>query len=413
MSTRLLSRIGLPVALSLSAIALADAPPAGEAAPSTAPSTAPGESSYEGYLAPIDPFEAKLDPRSFVGPFKIKSVVPHGTEVKAGDVLIQFDTADIDDAILAATSELEVAKAKQAKQATDNTLGEQNDAQSLAVANDSVSDAQLALEWWDKTDSPRFLMSLDLEEKQSVDAVGDQQDELDQLKKMYKSEELTSATADIVVKRAVRSLERSKVILDITKGDVARRKATEFVDKKQELDRNLFNAKQALEALKAQLELSKVERAAETAKAKAAVKDAQKKLNELEEDKAAMSIKSKIDGIAYYGSFEEGEWKGSKADALKADVKVQPAGTLLTVVAPAKLKAVVKVDESKVFEIKPGAALTIEPATIEGVKLSGKAASVDLLANEQGHYPLTVDLSGADPRLLPGMKVKASMGDGK
>ncbi len=111
----------------------------------------------DGYLAPVDPFEAKLKPKAFAGPFKVKSVVPHGTAVKVNDTLVQFDTTDLDEAIVAATSELEVARAAQVKQSIDSTLAEQNDAQALTIATDALSDAQLALDCWNKNDSPKFL----------------------------------------------------------------------------------------------------------------------------------------------------------------------------------------------------------------------------------------------------------------
>jgi len=46
----------------------------------------------------------------------------------------------------------------------------------------------------------QYLKQIDLALQQYDDQVKDAADELDQLKKMYKSEELTNATADVVVR---------------------------------------------------------------------------------------------------------------------------------------------------------------------------------------------------------------------
>lgn len=426
MSQRNLSRIGFGVGLVFAATAMAPAQTAPATGPAISqagsftvsgstvlPATSPATITLEGYLAPVDPFEVKLNLKSYAGPFKVKSVVPHGTPVKAGDVLVQFDLTEIDEAIVAATSELEVARAQAAKQAVDNTLAEQNDAQALAVATDAVADAQAAVDWWTRNDAPKFLKQLELQLKNAQDSVDDQKDELDQLQKMYKSEELTNATADIVVKRAVRQFEQSKIMADLTKGDVERRKATEYVDKQQEVERGLFSANQALAALKAQQELSKVERTAATVKAKKALKDAEKKLNELEEDKAALTVKSKIDGVALYGAFDDGSWRGSKSDALKVDEKADVGGPIMTVFTPGRLKASVKVDESKIFAIKSNVAVTVKPAAIESLELTGKTAQLAPLTLGEGGFPLTIELSEVDPRLMPGMKVKVEMGESK
>lgn len=379
----------------------------------TRPATAPATVTFDGYLAPVDPFEAKFRLKQFAGGLKVKQVVAHGAPVRAGDVLIQFDTTDIDDAIVMATSELEVARAAGAKQQIDSTLGEQNDAQALAIANDALADAQLAMEWWTKNDSPKFLKQLELQLKNSQFGVEDQEDELDQLKKMYKSEELTNATADIVVKRAVRQLEQSKVMADITAGDVERRRATEFVDRQQQVERGVFSAKQALEALKAQQELSKVERAAAALKSKMAIKNAEKKLNELEEDKAAMTVKASSEGVALFGNFDGGAWKGSKPDAIKVDEKLDPSNTFMIVFTPGKLKAIAKVEESKVLGLEAGRAVKVKPVAIESAEMTGTTAALSPLTSADGTYPLTVDLENVDPRLMPGMKVKVELQESK
>lgn len=419
-----LASIGFAVALTLTSMHLAIAQEVPTTSPTsiadslkldetTAPATEPAVVVLDGYLAPVDPFEAKLKLKQFAGPLKVKQVVPYASAVKQGDTLIEFDTADIDEAIVAATSELELARARLAKQQVDNTIGEQGDALALEIATDAVADAQLALDWWTKNDAPGFLKRLELQLKNSEHAVGDQEDELDQLKKMYKSEELTNATADIVVKRAVRQLEQSKLLLDLTRGDLDRQKATEYVDRQQQVERSLLGAKQSLEALKAQQSLSKVERDSAMLAAKTAHKAAERKLNELEEDKAAMTVKSKIDGVTMYGSFANGAWGASESDAIRVDEKIDVSATFLTVFTPGKMKAIAGVDEAKVLSMTTGTAVVVKPTAIEGASIDGKTLAVAPLAGPDGLFKQVVELADVDKRLVPGMKVKIEIQEGK
>ena len=73
-----------------------------------------------------------------------------------------------------------------------------------------MAEAEQNVKWFDTVDGPQMLKGVDIQLAMAKNQMNDEQDELDQLKKMYKSEELTNATADIVVKRAVRQLEMSK-----------------------------------------------------------------------------------------------------------------------------------------------------------------------------------------------------------
>ena len=125
--------------------------------------------------------------------------------MKKGDPLLECDPTPINWAITAAEADLASAKAALQKAASDVALGEVGDQMNLKAQKDGVKIAQDTLKWFEELDGPHMLKTADLQVKQAQSAVDDQGDELDQLRKMYKDEELTSATADIVVRRAVRA----------------------------------------------------------------------------------------------------------------------------------------------------------------------------------------------------------------
>lgn len=385
---------------------------------STSPTTAnapdaPTPVTFEGYLAPIDPFEVKVKLQTFAGKLKVKQVVPHGSAVRTGDLLIAFETTDIDDAILAATGEVEVARANLVKQESDVKLGDRADAMSLEEKTDAVADAEAAVAWWKKQDGPFFVKQLDLQVKAARDNLEDQGDELEQLRKMYKSEELTNATADIVVKRALRQFEQTKEMVTITQGTAEKQKATALGDQEQAVQRALAAAKHSLEELKASTAQSKVTRGNALLQARAAARAAEKKLSELEKDKAALTVKAKSDGVALFGAFTGGAWQGSEAKAIEVGEDLDASRTIITVIQPGKLKAVAKVDESQVFKVGPGQRVSVKPKAIADLTLQGKTLAMAPLTSADGNYEQPIEIDGVDPRLMPGMKVTVTLEEGR
>src|SRR5206468_776794 len=160
----------------------------------------------DGFFEPIDPLEVRVRPEAFVGDLKIVSLAAHGASVKKGGVLLELEGDALKHQIAAADADLANATASVAKAKTDLELGEQADQIAMKVQEKDLANAKAALQWFDDVDGNQMITSAQMQTRTAKAAVEDQQDELDQLKKMYKSEELTNATADIVVKRALRNL---------------------------------------------------------------------------------------------------------------------------------------------------------------------------------------------------------------
>lgn len=363
----------------------------------------------DGYVAPGEPFEVKLQLRSFAGNLKPTALVAHGATVRQGEPLIAFDTAEIDDAVLGAASELEVAKANLAKAEQDVALGDRADAAGLEEKTDAVHDADTALDFWKRQDGPNFLKQLDLQLKSGQASVDDQNDELNQLRQMYQSESLTNATSDIVVKRAVRQLEMTQASFEIQKAEGQKQRETTYVDKQQEVERGVTNAHRALDEFNAQMAQQKAQRAAALTQARIALRTAQRKLSDLEQDKAALVVNAPHDGVAYFGAFADGQWQNAKPDALKIGTKVQADQPLLTLVRPGKVRVVAKASDEQVTKLKVGGTVrvNIDAAGEQGV--DGTVASIAALPVADGTFEVSIDLAGGDAKLVPGMKAKVEV----
>jgi biotin carboxyl carrier protein len=216
-----------------------------------------------------------------------------------------------------------------------------------------LANAQAALKWWEDVDGKQMITNAELGTRTAKAGVDDQQDELDQLKKMYKSEELTNATADIVVKRALRNLEIGKVTQSMAE---QRETKTKQFDYDRERIKFVFAIEQqtsTLNQLKATQAQAKVTRKTALDSAKAGLEKAQKKLDDLKADLEALSVKAPFDGVVYYGQLSAGAWQNSGPKALRVGDKLTANQFVMTIAAPGKLRAIADIPNRAFSGRKP------------------------------------------------------------
>lgn len=414
MSTKNLTALFLSLStLAIPAALLAEAPATTPAAnPTTEPTTpslvAKGtihpELQVSGYLQAIDPQIVKLEFKQYAGKLEIAEVIANGAVVKTGQTLIKFKDDEYKKALITAENEAKTADAALAKTRVENDIGVKADALALSESERSLKQSQDALAWWDKVDGPHILKRYELQLKDANDRVDDQSEELDQLKKMYKSEDLTNATSDIVVKRAVRSFEESKIALEMTKAELEKDKAIEYPPARQMVADGVTKAEQALALLQATQAQSKIARETSLSAAELAAEAAKKKLGELKEDAKFLEIKSTRDGVALWGKLSGGAWSDNGAEALKVGEESKPGSELMLVYKPGQLKAVASVEEKDALRILAGQAAKVTPTALPEAKTSARAEKISP-TGVADHYEVPLTLESASSDLRPGMKV--------
>ena len=413
-----MNRAGKKIAVALALLALAGLPLHGDT-PATRPATQPTathtvkkgklnlEVQAEVTLQPLDPYELKLKLKQYAGPLAIVSIAAPNSPVKAGDPLLELDRRQLNWELEMARNALAGAKAALAKAEADQELGAKADALALRIQEDALKNAEQAVAWYDKVDGPQMLKSVELSILNAKHAVEDQDDELDQLRKMYKTEELTNATADIVIKRAVRSFEQSKIRLKMAEERGEKSTTFDVPITRQKVVDALEQTKQQSAGLKVAQELSAVQRKNALAAAKIASEQAEHKLKELTEDAALFSVKAPADGVVMYGNLTEGAWQGGDPKALRPGEKLTAGSTVLRVVTPGKLKLDVPLTEPQAFWVAAGMKARVTPAALPYLSYDATcAAPVAQPRGGQGAFGFqtTVALPSVDARLLPGMK---------
>lgn len=361
----------------------------------------------QGYFEPVDAFEVRIRPKVYAGELTIVAAAANGSAVKKGDVLLQIDPVTIDKQLAAAENEVTAAHANLTKAQADARLGREQEELALKMQTEATQRAQDEVKWFEKVDGPNILLEADQTVKNAQAQVDDQQDELNELKKMYKTDDLTTDTADIVVKRAVRNLENTKIVLKIQQQQQDKVKTAIFPARALQVTEVARQSEQQLEALKTAQAQSKVLRETGLVTALAGTKAADERFADLKADKEKLTVRAPADGVVLYGQLAGGAFQGGDEKALRVGEKIAPQQVVMTFYTPGKLRLHVDLPEAKFFSVHPGAKTVIAPVAFPDEKFEGAVEPSAALAvnTPQGpQFSLIVSCRSADEKLVPGMR---------
>lgn len=356
-------------------------------------------------------FEVKLNFEAYQGELTLTKIAAMGEAVKKDQPIFEMDRTPIERQIRSAENELRVAKSTLQKAKADRTLGQNADGLAMTEAETALKNAETDLKIFDEVDGRHMLLNADLNLKYAEDGVNDQKDELDQLEKMYKSEELTNATSEIVVKRARRSLERAKTSLEMTRENTKIEKEIRFPRERLAKARAVESAKQNVESLKVAHAHNEVSRTADVFRAEMAVVTQEEQFDKLGKDAQKFSVKAPFDGRIFYGQLQAGGWASAEvlAQSLKPGEKLA-ANTVVLTVCGSELDARAWVPEASYLDVAPGQSVGLTPNVLADVKLDGSLMekSVAGIAGQAGNsFDLKIALKNSRSEILPGMKAKA------
>lgn len=361
----------------------------------------------QGYFEPVDPLDVRFRAKAYAGELTIASLVANGSAVKKGDVILRLDTTTIDKQIASLEGEDAASHASLTKAEADARLGEEQDALALRMQTDAAKRAQEEIKWFENVDGPNELGSVDLEMKYIRSIVEDQEDELNELKKMYKDDDLTNDTKDIVVKRAVRRLEMARQELKMQGEQTEKLKTFIYPAQKQRVYDTAKQVDEQLQSLKTAQSQTKVLRETGLKAARAATDATDQRLADLKADREKFTVHAPADGVVLYGQFAGGGFNPVDPRMLRVGEHVPPQQILMTFYSPGKLRLHLDLPEQKFFAIHPGLKATLTPSVFPDQKLEGKcdACPAEPVNMQQGPlYPLTVSCPDTDPKLVPGMR---------
>lgn len=349
--------------------------------------------------------EVSLRPKVW-SKMEVRQAVSHGTAVKKSSALIEFDLQDLERAIKAAEQGVELGRLglEESKVALDALR--KTTPIDLEAAKRNSKNAQDDLDYFLKVTLGRSKKSAQESLKRSQYSLEYAQEELNQLRQMYKADDLTEETEEIILKRAERSVASSKFFLESAELRTQRTLATDLPRQEQTLRdstvRELSNVAKAVTALSAGMRKAEIGLEKQIIEAR----KADENLAELKADhKLLSSVKSPIDGYVYFGRVKDGKWagKGTFEAALKPGGAVTPKQVFMTVVSANVNRIRTSVSEKDLRNVMQGmsgkATATVDPDT----KLAVKVESVSRVPSAPGSFDCVISLAASPKAIVAGM----------
>lgn len=356
--------------------------------------------------------EVPLRPDSWTD-YEIVEVVPLGTRVRKGETLFKFDAKKINEAIddmelEMRLNELAIARAEEELPRLERTLK-----MDFEGANRSDREAREDHKRYNEIDRPMMVKSAEFMLKYYKSNLEYEQDELDQLEKMYKADDLTEETEEIVLKRQRDAVERAKFSLESAKVNREETLSVQLprmdVRIKESLERSAMAKARAQMALS--LDLSRMRYEQEQRK-KARVKSLERH-TKLLADRERMEIKSPGDGVVYYGPCANGSFGDQTAleKQYQPHNRVSGGSVLMTIVEGRPLTITSTLEESKRGEVSTGMAVKVALPAEDAERLAGKVESISSIPVSAGKFEVQFDLAEdkLPSWLVAGMGCKVSL----
>ena len=346
------------------------------------------------------------------GAFTIAEVVPHGSAVKKDQVLVRFEDEEFLKKLRDAESAAAAGKLSQANAEAEFSSAEKILPMQLQAAKIKAEEAAEAWEYFQKVRRDADVARANLMLRQSEIRLDGEREELVQLEKMYKADDLVENTEEIILKRQRESVKAAEIGLELQKIGHKRQMEVSLPREAVALERDALSSaitfKEQEQNIPRSLDLKRI--ALEDARVNA--KRGAENLAKLQEEKGQFVIKSPADGFFYYGTMQDGRWL--PGDPSKPLAFLMPVGTRrpFAVVVPntAAMALESTVDEMTARSLKVELAGFASFTGRAEFSFPVKVSSVSAAPGLDGRYRVTLSSQfPADIPLVAGMTASAQV----
>ncbi|MBK1835359.1 hypothetical protein [Roseibacillus ishigakijimensis] len=334
--------------------------------------------------------------------FPVVSVPAHGSTLQAGEPLLTLDPEGIDRNLVEQEAAVKSAELKLAIANRELTELQQKNTLALEAAKLKMEHAEGDLDYHQKVGLPAKKEDLAQSLQKYKDALTYQQEELDQLQKMYEEDDLTEETEEIIlVRQRARVRDAQDNLQDFERSsqrELAVGLARDLANRQAQVEQARIDYATAKLNLERTYELKKLE----VAKQERELAQARVQLEETRADRALFEPVADFEGVLFYGEFKDGSWqKGKTGDFLKPGGSLPTETTVLTLMAADSLLAVQSlVDREKALEIKKGLAEAGDEAP---------ALELSETPNLEGKFLLTLPPQEREALQFPGQEEESEV----
>ncbi|MBD3673830.1 MAG: efflux RND transporter periplasmic adaptor subunit [Planctomycetaceae bacterium] len=364
------------------------------------------ELKLSGVFVSEDVTEIILRPEAWSS-LKVKEAAAHGTKVGPEDVILQLETEDIDRKIedlrrsqYAAGLSLKLAQ-------EEMEFAEKTFPMDRKIAERTLEHAKEDLEYYLTVTLPNSKESAERSLQNTKYRLEYTQEELDQLQKMYKEDDITEETEEIILLRAKRDVEEMKQFVERAEERTKRTLNVDIPRQKVQTEEN--TEKTILQAEKdlVSQEINLRRKQHDLDQQQIAFDRTQEQLEELVKDRNLLTVTAPIGGLVYYGQATRGKWSqvATLDKALRPGGSVNPNQVIMSIVNPGPMSLLVDVPEDKLKDLSVGQEGHVVPKAFPDLKIPAKVESISLVPISPGTFDGQVKLmfDQRPERLVPGM----------
>ena len=377
-----------------------------------------------GVFVADDKDEIKMEPSKYRGELVVTYIRTEGESVRQGDILIAFDTNELDDAIEEAQNEATDADVEFQKANAEFESARIDLDSRLAQLKTELSFLELEVE------AAIARQALELAEKEravaiSIDQIADTRIDLDTLIQIYQERNLqTSTSGEILIEREKSRIRNEEIGLDFERKELEYFK--KFDKSRAQLEKELEVEKKLAEIKKEKvtLEAAVAEKESVVIKAKRKFDAAQRKVDGLKLDRESLQVASPRDGVLFYGATGNempsgviiiGGGDNDIRKELRVGGRVKTHSVLLTVATMENLSIKMSVSEDDIQHLKNELKITVHPDAFPSQHFAGNLTRVDPVATKasfsssEGRFKVMGKCTDDAPMLRSGMNCRVEI----
>jgi len=300
---------------------------------------------------------------------KIRKIVPHGATIRQGQTLVAFESEDIDKQIRDAERALQLAELD--LEAAEFSFEQFQKLQELdrAAAERAWKAARQSHDNYVRVDRDRSVLSAEFSLKSSQASFDNAAEELKQLEQMYKEDELTEESEEIVLKRAKQAVESAQFRLDNAKIQHERSLEQSIPRTAKQQDDTLARAEIAFRKAIQELSVAKAKQTLDMQQKREKFHEQTEKLQAMQAERRSLVITAPHDGIAFHGKLTRGRLS-DKPSTLEAGSAATNKQTLITLVNPKRLQIRTELTEALLKQVNVGMTGKATPNALGEVSLN-------------------------------------------
>lgn len=360
------------------------------------------EQSFDASVLPAEPKTFRLDASTW-STFPIESIATHGSTVKKDDTLIQFDREEYTHQLhelerSVALAEIDLAE----KQFSLEKLREETELERSA-ADRAKKQADEDLAYFENTGRPAAKKSVEQSLARSAFHVASAEEELKQLREMYRQDDLTEETEEIILERQEFAVASARHAHNEAKRRADKTLNTELPRQHETLKQSAQQATLAL--AKAEQNLPRAIQRAEIELRATEAKLAREKqqLADLKQDDSLFTWKAPQDGLFLYGGMDQHRWQlGDLAKLLKPHKSAPTHRPLVTLIpSDATPRFVAWLEPESARTLTTGSAVAVTLPNREDLTLSGKITHLDQVVSTDGKQRVELDIPWPENTAIP------------